>query len=66
MERPVSDSGALNSAKCMICGRIHETGVYEDSSGIQQPQVERGFCYLIYKRLLGIYGASFITILNSC
>lgn len=62
----LNNSVESKNKKCMICGKIHETGVYENSYGLQQPHVERGFCYVIYKRLLGIYGTSYVDILNSC
>ncbi|TVP40334.1 hypothetical protein NARC_80060 [Candidatus Nitrosocosmicus arcticus] len=62
----LSDSFELKDRKCIICGRIHERGVFANPSEMLQPQIERGFCYIIYKRLLGIYGTSYIDILNSC
>ena len=65
MNTRLNNSVESKEKRCIICGRIHETGVNEKSSGIQQHQVERGFCYIIYKRLLGIYGSSYVDILNS-
>ncbi len=66
MNTRLNNSVESKDKRCMICGRIHETGVYENSSEILQPQIEMGFCYVIYKRLLGIYGAPYVAILNSC
>ncbi len=66
MNARLKNSVEWKDKRCMICGRIHETGVNENSSGIQQFQVEKSFCYTIYKRLLGIYGTSYVELLNSC
>jgi hypothetical protein len=52
----------LNDTRCMICGRMHHASVPANPSMAQNKSND---CYIIYKKLLGIYGASFMAILNS-
>ncbi|HEX5186576.1 MAG TPA: hypothetical protein VFV86_06765 [Nitrososphaeraceae archaeon] len=65
MERPFADSGVMNKSRCMICGRMHNTNIREESSTPSKVHIKGDDCYTIYKKLLGIYGASFIVVLNS-
>lgn len=65
MEKPFTNLDVLNNTRCMICGRMHHTSVLENPS--MSPMVENKSqdCYTIYKKLLAIYGAPFIAVLNS-
>jgi len=65
MDIPFTDSYVLNNTRCMICGKMHNTNVLANSSMSPKVQIKSDDCYTIYKRLLGIYGAPFIAILNS-
>jgi hypothetical protein len=65
MEKPFTNLEVLNNARCMICGRIHHTSVPVNPSMSQMVLNKSDDCYIIYKKLLGIYGAPFIDILNS-
>jgi hypothetical protein len=65
MKKPFTNTNVLNNTRCMICGRTHHSGVHANSSISQMVQDKSDDCYKIYKKLLGIYGAPFIAILNS-
>ena len=65
MNRQFIDSQVLKDTKCMICGRVHNTNVLADISMSQKTQINGDDCYIFYKRLLAIYGTSYIDVLNS-
>ena len=65
MEKPFTNLEVLSNSRCMICGRMHHTSVLPNLSMSPMVQNKRNDCYIIYKKLLGIYGAPFIAILNS-
>ncbi len=65
MNRHFTDSPVSKDTRCMICGKVHNTGVITNSLMSTKPNLPNDDCYLIYKRLLGIFGTSYISVLNS-
>ena len=54
----------MKGDKCIICGRSFNIDHFEHRSNLKF-NVDKANCYLIYKKLLGIYGIEFIELLDS-
>ena len=50
--------------RCIICGKSFDSDRFEDPSNLKF-NIDKGSCYLIYKKLVGIYGIKYIELLDS-
>lgn len=54
----------MKKPKCLICGKAYYEGSTNYSPDSLRPRIDKVDCYLIYKKLLSIYGNSYIRFLN--
>ena len=47
--------------RCIICGKSCDRDSFEHNPKFH---IDKASCYLIYKKLLGIYGLKYIELLN--
>ncbi|WP_161486274.1 hypothetical protein [Candidatus Nitrosocosmicus hydrocola] len=53
----------MKDSRCIICGKTCNMGF--DHSGNLKFNIDKASCYLIYKKLLGVYGIQYMRVLNS-
>ncbi len=52
--------------RCIVCGKEVRSNVFMDKKNNPYYEIDKNDCYLIYKKLLGIYGREYLEMLNSC
>jgi hypothetical protein len=54
----------MKDNRCIICGKSFDIECFEHTSRLRF-KIDKASCYLIYKKLLGIYGVKYIELLDS-
>ena len=50
--------------RCIICGKSFDIDSFEHPKNLKF-NIDKASCYLIYKKLVGIYGIKYIELLDS-
>ena len=50
--------------RCIICGKSFAIDHFQNTSKLEF-KIDKASCYLIYKKLIGIYGIKYIELLDS-
>ena len=54
----------MKKSRCMICGKPYDEIIPNNKIPGSRPHVDKDDCYIIYRKLEGIYGNAYIMVLR--